>query len=80
MPQYKHQEINAKRIASKSAINLLNSNDKNIEKKFNEIFIKLYNDVSLNKKITLKQNKISNMNKLHKTLLLIGKVYAQSKN
>jgi spore coat polysaccharide biosynthesis predicted glycosyltransferase SpsG len=80
IPQYKHQEINAKRIASKNAINLLNSNNKNFEKKFNEIFVKLYKDVPLNKKIILKQNKISNMSKLHKTLLLIGKIYEQSQN
>ena len=80
IPQYKHQEINAKRIASQDAINLLNLSDKNFEKKFNERFIKLYKDVSLNKKITLRQNKISNMKKLHKTLTLIGKIYVQSKN
>jgi spore coat polysaccharide biosynthesis predicted glycosyltransferase SpsG len=80
IPQYKHQEINAKKIASKNAINLLDSNNKNFEKKFNEIFIKLYNDVSSNNIITLKQNKISNMQKLHKTLILIGKIYAESKN
>ncbi len=80
IPQYKHQEINAKRIASQDAINLLNLSDKNFEKKFNERFIKLYKDVSSNKKITLRQNKISNMKKLHKTLTLIGKIYGQSKN
>jgi|TARA_B110000261_G_C13082871_1_gene356637 UDP-2,4-diacetamido-2,4,6-trideoxy-beta-L-altropyranose hydrolase len=80
IPQYKHQEVNAKRIASQDAINLLNLSDKNFEKKFNEKFIKLYKNVSLNKRIILKQNKISNMKKLHKTLTLIGKTYVQSKN
>ena len=80
IPQYKHQEQNIRRIASKNVLNLLDSNDKKLEKKFTNIFMKLYNDNFLNNKIILNQRKISSINKIKKTLLMIGKIYAQSIN
>tara|TARA_B100001057_G_scaffold241450_1_gene241785 strand:+ start:14234 stop:15280 length:1047 start_codon:yes stop_codon:yes gene_type:complete len=80
IPQYKHQEENINNMGSKKVVNLIKVESKNFEKKFKKIFINFFNNISQNKDILLEQKKIASIYKIKKTLLLIEKVYAKSKN
>ena len=80
IPQYKHQEENINNIGSKKVVNLIKLESKNFEKKFTKIFINFFNNMSQNKDVLLEQKKITSIYKIKKTLLLIEKVYARSKN
>ena len=80
IPQYKHQEINAKKIARTKAINFINSDDKNFASNLVNIFLKIYKDKKYNKKINTIQKTIINIKKVQNTLGQISKIYEKSKN
>lgn len=80
IPQYKHQEINAKKIARTKAINFINSDHKNFSLNLVNIFLKIYKDKEYNKKINTIQKTIINIKKVQNTLGLISKTYEKSKN
>lgn len=79
IPQYVHQTKNAKKIAKKKAIYLLNLNDKNFDSKFLNNFLVMLNNDEYKKKIHNRQNKIINFKMLNKTLNLFAKLYNESK-
>ncbi len=78
IPQYKHQEINAKKIASKGVINLLKIDDKNFKIKFKKLFMKTYENTIFQKKINKISNKILSKNKMERTMRLIYNLYEES--
>ena len=75
IPQYKHQEINAKKISIKKAISLIKIKDKNFKNKFNQLFFKIYKSKMKEKKLITLQKKIINISKLRKTSNLIFNLY-----
>ena len=80
IPQYKHQEINAKKIAKTNAINFIDSDKENFNKKFIMLFVKIYKDKRYLRKINAIQNKIINIKKVNNTLRLISNIYDKSNN
>ena len=80
IPQSKRQEINAKKIDIKKVINLIKITDKSFEKKFNRIFLKIYQNKKNQNKITRFQKKIINAEKLKKTMKLIFNLYEKSQH
>ena len=78
-PQYKKQEINAKKTPIKKVINLIKMNDKNYVKKFYSIFLKIYKSDNDHLKIKKLQNKVINSKKFKKTMRLIFNLYEKSK-
>jgi|TARA_B100001964_G_C14245656_1_gene607260 spore coat polysaccharide biosynthesis predicted glycosyltransferase SpsG len=79
IPQYKHQEINAKRVYAKKAINLIKIEDKNFKNKFRKLFLKIYKSKMKEKKLANIQKKIIDLSKLRKTSKLIFSLYEKSK-
>lgn len=79
IPQYVHQTKNAKKIAKKKAIYLLNYNDKNFDTKFLNNFFVMLNNNKYKKKIFIEQNKIINFKMLSKTFNLFAELYNESK-
>ncbi len=79
VPQYAHQTKNAKKVAKKKAIYLLNLNDKNFDTKFLNYFFIMLNNNEYKKKIHNRQNKIINYKMLNKTFNLFAKLYNESK-
>ena len=67
-------------IASKSEINLLKVDDKDLEIKFNKVFKKIYKNKTYQKKIAKVYNKILDKNKMNKTMKLIYNLYEKSIN
>jgi len=80
IPQYKHQEINAKKIAKTNAINFIDSDKENFNKKLITLFVKIYKDKQYLRKINAIQNKIINIKKINNTLRLISNIYDKSNN
>jgi len=80
IPRYNHQLKNAKKIASKSEINLLKVDDKDLEIKFKKIFKRIYKNKVYQKKIAKAYNTILSKSKMNKTVKLIYNVYEQSIN
>ena len=78
-PQYKEQEINAKRKPINKVINLIKISDKNYEKKFCNTFIKIYENNKKQTAVKKLQKKIINEKKLNSTMSLIFKLYEKSK-
>jgi len=79
IPQYNHQEINAKRISIKKAINLIKIEDKNFNNKFNELFLRIYKSKMKEKRLVIIQKKIVDISKLRKTSKLIFNLYEKFK-
>ena len=79
IPQYKHQEINAKKTSIKKAINLLKIEDKNFGSKFDQLFLKIYKNKMKDKKLDSIQKKIIDISKLKRTNKLIFNLYNESK-
>ena len=80
IPQYKHQEINAKKISVKKAINLIKLKDKNFKRSLIRTFIKVYENRKIKRKVKVIQNRIINTTMLKKTLKLITNLYDQSRS
>ena len=80
IPQYEHQKKNAIKILKKDAIRLLNLENKRFNSKFTEFFYDMYDNNLYQKKINVIHDKIINSKMLNKTLKLISKTYANSKN
>ena len=80
IPQYEHQKKNAIKILKKDAIRLLNLENKRFNSKFTEFFYDMYDNNLYQKKINVIHDKIINSKMLNKTLNLISKTYANSKN
>ena len=80
IPQYEHQELNAKKLANKGVINLLKIEEKNFKAKFKKTFMRIYDNEIYKKKITAIQHKIININKLKKTMTLIYNLYEKSES
>lgn len=80
IPQYKHQELNAKKIFKKGAINYLESEHKNFKINLNKLFLKIYKDELYLKKINTIQRRIINIRKVENTLKLFSKIYDEAKN
>ena len=79
IPQYKHQEINAKKVSIKKAINLIKIEHKNFKNKFNKLFLKIYKSKMKEKRLIIIQKKIVNLSKLKKTSKIIFNSYEKSK-
>ena len=58
IPQYKHQEINAKKIYVKKAINLIKVNDKNFKDLLIKTFVNMYKNKKMKQQIKVIQNRI----------------------
>ena len=80
IPQYKHQEINAKKIYVKKAINLIKVNDKNFKDLLIKTFVNTYENRKMKQQIKVIQNRIINTAMLEKTFKLIANLYEQSKS
>jgi len=80
IPQYKHQEINAKKIYVKKAINLIKVNDKNFKDLLIKTFVNTYENRKMKQQIKIIQNRIINTAMLKKTFKLIANLYEQSKS
>ncbi len=80
IPQYKHQEINAKKIFKTNSINYLSPNNKKFNTILENIFLKIYKNKSYLKKINTIQERIINIKKIKYTLQLISNIYDKSKN
>ena len=80
IPQYKHQELNAKKIFKTGAINYLNSKNKNFDANLVNLILKIYKDGHYLKKINTIQGRIIDIKKVKNTLELFLKTYAKSKN
>jgi len=80
IPQYKHQEINAKKIYVKKAINLIKVNDKNFKDLLIKTFVNTYENRKMKQQIKVIQNRIINTAMLKKTFKLIANLYEQSKS
>ena len=80
IPQYKHQELNAKKIFKTGAINYLESEHKNFNINLYDLFLKIYKDESYLKKINTIQKRIINIRKVENTLKLFLKIYDEAKN
>ena len=80
IPQYKHQEINAKKIFKTNSINYLSPDNMKFNSILENIFLKIYKNASYLKKINTIQKRIINIKKIKYTLELISKVYDKSKN
>jgi len=79
IPQYKHQEINAKKISNKKAINLIYANNKNFKKKLIKMFLKVYESKTNIENLKKIQKRIINNAKIKKTFQLIFNLYEKSK-
>ena len=79
VPQYAHQTKNAKKVAKKKAIYLLNLSDKNFDTKFLNYFFIMLNNNEYKKNIHNRQNEIINYKMLNKTFNLFVKLYNESK-
>ena len=80
VPQYEHQKKNGIKIHKKGAIRLLSLRNKRFNSKFTEFFYDMYDNSLYQKKINVIHNRIINSKMLNKTLNLISKTYANSKN
>ncbi len=80
IPQYKHQELNAKKIFKTKAINYLNIKNKNFHARLVDLILKIYKDEHYLKKINAIQGRIIDIKKVKNTLELFLKTYAKSKN
>ena len=80
IPQYEHQELNAKKILKTKAINYLNSKNKNFDVNLINLILKIYKDKHYLKKINAIQRRIIDIKKVKNTLELFLKTYAKSKN
>lgn len=80
IPQYKHQEYNAKKIEKTKAINYISPNDSKFDTKIIKSFLKTYKDDEYFKKINTIQGTIIDIKKVHNTLKLISNIYAKSNN
>ena len=79
IPQYKHQELNAKKIFKTKAINYLNIKNKNFHARLVDLILKIYKDEHYLKKINAIQGRIIDIKKVKNTLELFLKTYAKSK-
>ena len=79
IPQYKHQEINAKKISNKKAINLIYANNKNFKNKLSKMFLKVYESKKNIANLKKIQKRIINNLKIKKTFHLIFNLYEKSK-
>lgn len=80
IPQYKHQELNVKKILKTKAINYLSSKNKNFDVNLVNLVLKIYKDKHYLKKINAIQRRIIDIKKVKNTLELFLKIYAKSKN
>lgn len=80
IPQYKHQEYNAKKIEKTKAINYISPYDSKFDTKIIKSFLKTYKDDEYFKKINTIQGTIIDIKKVHNTLKLISNIYAKSNN
>jgi len=80
IPQYKHQEYNAKKIAKLKVINYVDAGDKKFAEKIINLFLKIYKDEDYLKKINTVQKRIINIKQVNNTLELISNIYDKSKN
>ncbi len=78
IPQYKHQEINAKIISKTNAINYINFYDEKFTVKLINIFKKIYKNKKYEKKIQKIQGRIINRKKVKNNLNLISNLYKKS--
>ena len=78
IPQYKHQEINAKIISKSGAANYISFYDKKFDVKLINIIKKIYKNKKYEKKIKKIQEKIINYKKVNNNLNLISKLYKKT--
>ncbi len=78
IPQYKHQEINAKIISKTNAINYINFNDEKFTVKLINIFNKIYKNKKYEKKIQKIQARIISHKKVKHNLNLISNLYKKT--
>ena len=71
---------NGIKIHKMGAIRLLSLRNKRFNSKFTEFFYDMYDNSLYQKKINVIHNRIINSKMLNKTLNLISKTYANSKN
>ena len=80
IPQYKHQEYNAKKIEKTKAINYISPDDSKFDTKIIKSFLKTYKNDEYFQKINTIQGTIIDIKKIHNTLKLILNIYAKSNN
>jgi|TARA_B110000093_G_C12968257_1_gene410820 spore coat polysaccharide biosynthesis predicted glycosyltransferase SpsG len=80
IPQYKHQKINAKKIAKTNAINYINPDNKEFDSEVKSIFLRIFKNNAYHKKIKTIQKRIIDIKKVNNTLRLISNIYDKSKN
>lgn len=80
IPQYKHQEYNAKKIEKTKAINYISPSDSKFDKKIIKSFLKTYKNEEYFQKINTIQGSIIDIKKIRNNLKLISNIYAKSNN
>lgn len=80
IPQYKHQEYNAKKIEKTKAINYINLSDSKFDEKIIKQFLKIYKNEEYLQKINTIQKTIIDVKMVHNTLRLISDIYDKSNN
>ena len=80
IPQYKHQEYNAKKIEKTKAINYINLSDSKFDEKIIKQFLKIYKNEEYLKKINTIQETIIDVKMVRNTLRLISDIYDKSNN